>query len=240
MDARSSLEPKFSVPGEGAWTFANAEIAEAFDAHVREQLPWYDLATGIVAAVGRQFIPVGGEVVDVGASTGNIGRALAPILTARQARLTALEPVPEMAARYAGPGRLIECDARDFDFVGVDLIVCFLVLMFVPVAVRRDLIEQMIEGLNPGGALVVFDKLEPRPGDVGALSLRLTLAAKYEAGATADEIIAKELSLAGVQRPLYPAEVAGFEPIFRFGDFGGWLYPKGVPCHADDRRSLRS
>jgi tRNA (cmo5U34)-methyltransferase len=227
------------LPGAGSWTFENAEVAAAFDRHVREQLPWYDLATGIVAAVGRQFIPEAGQVVDVGASTGNIGRALAPTLIARKAELLALENAAEMAARYSGPGRLIEVDATEFDFAGSDLIVAFLVLMFVPVPKRRTFVERMIAGLRPGGALVVFDKLAPRGGEVGALSLRLTLAAKYEAGATADEIIAKELSLAGVQRPLDPAEVAGFEPIFRFGDFGGWLYPKGVGC-ADDRRSLQS
>ena len=163
------MNKPLTLPGEGRWTFENAEIAAAFDQHVREQLPWYDIATGIVAAVGRQFIPEAGLVVDVGASTGNIGRALAPTLLSRRAEFVALEPAAEMAARYAGPGRLIECDATEFDFDGADLIVCFLVLMFIPVAKRRPLIERMIDGLRPGGALVIIDKIEPRGGDVGAL-----------------------------------------------------------------------
>ena len=228
MADQSSPAARFKSPGEGAWTFENAEIAAAFDSHVREQLPWYDIATGIVSAVGRQFIPEGGTVIDIGASTGNIGRALASTLKAREAELIAVEASAEMAARYAGPGELQQVGALDFDFSDADLIVCFLVLMFIPVAKRLGLIRQMIAALRPGGALVIFDKIAPRAGEVGALSLRLTLAAKYEAGASAEDIIAKELALAGVQRPLYPAEVAGLEPIFRFGDFGGWLHPKGL------------
>ena len=45
---------------------------------------------------------------------------------------------------------------------------------------------------------------------------------------TPDEIIAKELSLAGVQRPLSEEELPGFTPVFRFGDFAGWLYEKAA------------
>ena len=41
--------------------------------------------------------------------------------------------------------------------------------------------------------------------------------------AVVEEIIAKELSLAGVQRPLREEELAGFAQLFRFGDFGGWI-----------------
>jgi tRNA (cmo5U34)-methyltransferase len=217
------MTKEFSSPPPGEWTFESPEIAEAFDAHVREQLPWYDIATGIVAAVGRAFIPEGGTVYDVGASTGNIGRTLEPTLKARQARLVALEPSQDMRARYKGPGEIKAYGAEDCDFEGADLIVCFLVLMFIPVSERASVIQKMRAALRPGGALVVFDKLAPAAGDVGSLTMRLTLTAKYEAGASAEAVIAKELSLAGVQRPLYPAELKGFSPIFRFGDFGGWI-----------------
>ncbi len=214
----------FSAPPPGAWTFEDPAIAKAFDAHVREQLPWYDLATGLVTTVGRQFIPEGGRVYDVGASTGNVGRAISDTLQTRKAELIAIEPSADMARRYSGPGRVVVTSAQNADIACADLIVCFLVLMFVPVHERAALIYKLKAALRPGGALLVFDKLAPRGGEVGALSLRLTLAAKYEAGAKPDEIIAKELSLAGVQRPLAEAELAGFEPIFRFGDFAGSLF----------------
>ena len=60
-----------------------SNVARGFDRHVREQLPWYDLATNAILHVARHYIPQDGLVYDFGASTGNIGRALAPILKER-------------------------------------------------------------------------------------------------------------------------------------------------------------
>ena len=63
------------------WTFQG--FAPEFDAHVREQLPWYGMATESVALIARHYIPAGGvKVYDLGcSSTGNVGRVLAPTLT---------------------------------------------------------------------------------------------------------------------------------------------------------------
>ena len=56
---------------------------------------------------------------------------------------------------------------------------------------------------------------------------RLTLAGKRAAGVTPDDIVEKELSLSGVQRPITEAQLAGeFYNWFRFGDFAGWLIEK--------------
>lgn len=215
-----------ALPAVGAdWTFRAPAVAAAFDAHVREQLPWYDVATGILRHVARHFVPRGGVVIDVGASTGNVGRALAPVLEARGAMLIAIDSSVEMARAYDAPGQLVVADAVDFDFAAKrpDLVVCFLSLMFVPVPDRRALIERMWAAVRPGGAVVVFDKMVPHAGYVGAIAFRLALAAKYEAGASPEEVIRKELSLAGVQRPMDEQELAGFLEIFRFGDFAGFV-----------------
>ena len=215
-----------SIPGD--WTFQNTEVAAAFDSHVREQLPWYDLATGAIAHIGRHYVPDGGTVVDIGASTGNVGRALAPTLEQRKARLIAIDNSSEMGGVYSGPGRFQVADARTFDFSSEkpDLIVAFLVLMFVPVPDRGELISRMKAALRPGGAIIVFDKMHARAGHLGSVIYRLTLAAKYEAGASPEEIIQKELSLAGVQRPMSERELPGFEPVFRFGDFAGFIFER--------------
>lgn len=219
---------KLQLPDAGAWSFKNEQVAKFFDRHVREQLPWYDIATGIVSHVARHYIPPGGTVVDLGASTGNVGRAIAPTLDQRRATLIPVDNSPDMATKYDAPGTPVIADAQTFDFAAArpDLIVAFLVLMFIPVPERADVIRRMLEAVRPGGAVLVFDKMQPRAGHVASVIYRLTLAAKYEAGALPDEIIAKELSLAGVQRPMSEAELAAFTPVFRFGDFAGWLYER--------------
>jgi tRNA (cmo5U34)-methyltransferase len=217
---------RFEVPDE--WTFKSEHVAKHFDAHVREQLPWYEMATGIVAHVARQYLPLHGRAVDVGASTGNIGRALADTIRARGVDFIPIDSAPQMEAVYLGPGELRIIDAVDFDFEDEppDLVVAFLALMFVPVAERRNLVERIKRAIRPGGAFVVFDKMEPRPGYLGVVTYRLTLAAKHEQGATAEDVIAKELSLAGLQRPMCESELDGFVEVFRFGDFTGWVYER--------------
>lgn len=223
---RKRLVSGLTIPGE--WTFRSPAVAKAFDSHVREQLPWYDLATGIVAHVARCYVPRGGVVIDVGASTGNVGRALAPMLAAREANLIAFNSSEDMAKVYAAPGQFVVADAETFDYEKrrPDLIVCFLALMFVPVARRAALVARIKAALNLGGAAIIFDKTVPQPGYVGTVAYRLTLAAKHEAGARADEIIAKELSISGFQRPLAASELDGFAEIFRFGDFAGFVHER--------------
>jgi tRNA (cmo5U34)-methyltransferase len=225
MLAKSGVK-RFSVPRE--WTFRSPGVAKHFDSHVQEQLPWYALATGIVAHVARSYVPRNGMVIDVGASTGNIGRALGPMLAARDANLIAFDSAPDMAAVYDAPGTFHVSDAVDFDFAAKrpDLIVCFLALMFVPVKERARLIQRITQAVEPGGAVIVFDKMVPRAGYAGTVAYRLTLAAKLDAGASPADVVAKELSIAGVQRPMKEEELNGFLEIFRFGDFAGFVHER--------------
>lgn len=207
------------------WTFNSEEVARGFDRHVREQLPWYDLATGIVTHVARHYVPEGGLVYDVGASTGNIGRALEEVIEKRSARFVAIDSAREMADIYSGPGAFVTADATTYAFERFDFAVVFLALMFFPVDCRRSWIESMAAKTKPGGALLVFDKCAPGQGYVSTVMSRLALSGKRSAGVPADEIIEKELSLAGVQRPIDAEKIMpdSAVEVFRFGDFAGWI-----------------
>lgn len=207
------------------WTFESTDVVNGFDQHVREQLPWYDLVTSAVTQIGRHYIGHAGLVYDIGASRGNIGRALTPVLAERGARLVAIEPSAEMCEQYDGPGRIECANAESFPFESFDFAVAMLALMFVPAAEVPDLLERLTANIRPGGALVVVERTLPPPGYMSIVTSRLTLAAKAAAGAPADQIIAKELSLAGVQRPLDPALLSHFGAVewFRFGDFAGYV-----------------
>ena len=206
------------------WTFETEEVANSFDKHVREQLPWYDLATDALKHIARHYIPQDGIVYDIGASTGNIGRALAPVIQARNAKLIAIEPSKEMCKIYNAPGEVFCSKAEDFDFDAFDLAVLFLCLMFIEPRKRIQLMNRLRLNCRPGGAIIVFDKLEPQGGYISTILYRLTLAGKKAANVSAEEIIEKELSLSGVQRPITEEQLGGsFVNWFRFGDFSGYI-----------------
>ena len=98
--------------------------------------------------------------------------------------------------------------------------------MFIPTSKRKDFILKLRNNLRPGGAIVVFDKCEPASGYVATVLWRLALAGKAAAGVDAKEILEKELSLSGVQRPISASEIDPATEIFRFGDFAGWIIEK--------------
>ena len=213
------------IPRE--WTFENTKVASGFDRHVREQLPWYDLVTGAVAHIARHYIPKNGLVYDIGASTGNIGQAIEETIVERKAKLVGIESSAEMCARYKAPGELVQIDALDYRFQPYDLAICYLVLMFLPVGKRQEFIDYLKSLIKPGGALLIVDKCEAATGYEATVFWRLTLAGKIASGVDAESVIAKELSLSGVQRPLDPA-MLGDDAVqwFRFGDFAGWIVTK--------------
>lgn len=217
-----------TMPIPERWTFKDEEVARGFDDHVREQLPWYDLATRVVAHIAEHYVPTrGGVIYDVGASTGNIGRAMAETIEARGARLIAVEESNEMADLYIGPGELVRKDACDVEYEDFDLAVLFLTLMFIPPYRRAHLIANLVSRVRPGGAIVVFDKIVPSSGYPSSILWRMTLKEKLRGGATPADVTRKELALAGVQRPLNPRELPeGAHNVFRFGDFSGWIIEK--------------
>lgn len=216
-------QPRMEIPND--WSFKNSSVAQGFERHVREQLPWYELVTGAAAHLARHYIPRGGVVYDVGASTGNIGRALADVLEKRNATLIPIEESPDMAKLYAGPGEVRVADAVSFDYQDFDVAVCFLVMMFFPPAIRKEWVGKLTARCRAGGAIIVVDKVEAHPGYLGTAISRLTLAGKLSTGTDAAEIVAKELSLPGIQRPVSPRffEAFGGVEFFRFGEFGGWV-----------------
>lgn len=209
------------------WTFDNSNIAEGFDRHVREQLPWYDLLTAAIAHIVRHYLPVNGLVYDIGSSTGNIGRAIENTVLDRNARLIAIEKSESMCSVYTGPGECINCDALDFEFEDYDVCICFLVIMFMPTFRRKIWLRNLASRIKPGGALIVADKTADHMGYLSTVMHRLTIAGKASAGIDAREIVSKELSLSGIQRPITSSMMDYIAPrpaeVFRFGEFACWV-----------------
>jgi tRNA (cmo5U34)-methyltransferase len=219
------MESKLNIPEN--WTFKNDNVCKHFDDHVRESLPWYDMVTGFVLHFARHFIPEKGLVYDIGASTGNIGSAINGVIEARNAEFHAIEQSLQMAALYKGPQKLHICDALEYDYKSYDFCVCFLVIMFFPVHVRKAFVQNLFKKIKPGGALLIVDKVESPGGYLGTALSRLTISQKLVSKIPDKQILQKELSLAGYQRPISEAILGKeFTRFFQAGEFSGWIATK--------------
>lgn len=207
------------------WTFQNQAVAREFDQHVRGQLPWYDMATRAVVHICRHYIPEhGGMVYDLGCATGNIARSLAPLLDARGTQMVSIDASQEMVDRFDGPGVVRRGRLEEMRFDPFDVGILFLTLMFVPPAARSGVLSRLRSQCRPGGAVLLVERVEPHPGYVSTVLARLTLSEKLQAGVPGEEVLRKELSLAGIQRPLAMQELPrDAREWFRFGDFVGWI-----------------
>lgn len=217
------MNDKFDIPTD--WTFKDESVANHFDRHVRETLPWYELVSGAVAHIARHYIPENGRMYDIGCSTGNISALLMDTLATRNAKCIGIDSSKEMVSIWKGWGEVTVGDATKYDYQPHDVTVLFLCLMFISIEERQKLIAQLVNTSRKGGAIIIVDKLETANGYFGTILHRLTIAGKVASGITPDEILAKELSLSGVQRPLQEQELPDtFQPFFRFGEFAGWIH----------------
>lgn len=209
------------------WTFKNADVAKNFDSHVREQLPWYDLVSQAAVHFSKHYIGKNSLIYDIGASTGNFGKLIYDELKSTQSQLIALDDSQDMLEKYTGPGELICTDATEYDYANFDLAYVFLVVMFISPSKRYAFLQKLYNKLKPGGALVIVDKTESPAGYLGSAFRRLPFKWKISTGTPFEDIIKKEMSLIGQQRPITEKILPGF-PIkfFQLGEFAGWIIEK--------------
>lgn len=205
------------------WTFEAEDVAEAFGRHVREQLPWYDLVSHAVAFIARSYAPQGGLVYDIGASTGNLERLLRPVIDERALEYVAVEKSRSMVERYEGRAALLHNDVMDLELRPFDVAICFLTLMFLRPESQLELLRKLRARVKRGGAIIVVDKFEPEGGYPAVVLSRLVLETKRLQGAAPEAILAKELSLAGVQRPLRAELLRPATEFFRYAAFAGYI-----------------
>jgi tRNA (cmo5U34)-methyltransferase len=208
------------------WTFDDDSVVDNFDKHVREQLPWYDMVSSAIAQIGNHYIPVGGVVYDIGASTGNVEKVLLDTLLCRNVQFIPVEKSSNMAAKYGGNYEVVCEDVTEFTFEPFDFAVCFLSMMFIPPHKRVELVKSMMYNLRDGGAIAIVEKTVPSGGYVSTVLSRLTLREKLNNGVSPADILAKELSLSGVQRPIDPVTLFAnykYTEFFRYGEFGGYI-----------------
>jgi tRNA (cmo5U34)-methyltransferase len=213
-----------------SWTFDTPEIANTFDAHVREQLPWYDMVTDAVVYIARNYLPEFGTVVDIGASTGNMVDKLMPLTVERWADVVAIEksiPMCKVLQKKYENSEYVtvqNVNITNSEMPEAEVYILFLTMMFIPPECRKDLIKAMRANCTKGGVIIVVDKVYDHGGYFATVLKRLTMQFKLQQGAKPEDVLNKEMSLAGVQIPIDPAILGSdAKQFFRMGEFAGWV-----------------
>jgi len=211
------------MSGTKHWTFENSETAKGFDQHVRTQLPWYDLVTRYVVGLVENYLPAGGTLYDVGASTGNVTKSCKSLITERDAVAISIERSGAMCEIWEGVGILQQADASRYEYEEFDVAVVFLTTMFMTVSQRHEFFQRLRMAGKLGSIIILVDKFCDLDGYEGTVLRRLTMKEKLNYGESPEDIIRKDLSLAGVQRPMTEDEIGEATQFFQMGEFRGYL-----------------
>lgn len=232
------------------WSFDNG-IADDFENHVRQSVPGYDLFTTYIVKLSRFYVGVGtGNVLDLGASTGEIAEYLLHYNKDNIVGLTVVENSKDMIRKLINRFQdiddtvvIVKQDLGDdyltklkSSLVGElqDFIVMSLVLQFLPIGARVNLLNYCNSCLSCGGAVVVVEKILQEDGVYQAMFDTIYQSTKYNNGLSSQQIYDKTQSLVGVMTPLTIREneemfkKCGFKvtSFFQLGCFKGWILRK--------------
>lgn len=228
---------------DGPWAFDD-EVTSVFDDMLERSIPEFDTMRGLVFELGRRFVVDGGAVVDLGCSRGG---ALAPFVATfgDRASYVGVEVSPPMldASRKrfaseldAGTVSLLDLDLRGgYPEVVASLTLAVLTLQFLPTEQRPRVVRAAYEHTEPGGALVLVEKVRGTSAGTDELMTDLYHGLKRAQGYGDEEIERKRLSLEGVLVPatagwnealLADAGFTDVECFWRCLNFAGWIAVK--------------
>jgi ubiquinone/menaquinone biosynthesis C-methylase UbiE len=208
--------------------FDFSDVAGNFNTHLTGQLPWYNqFIDGMFIEFARYFCRTGSVVYDFGASTGNIETAIGDIISDRDIDFIPVEQNISMIQNYMGDkSRVIQEDILSVELKPFSFASSILCLSFVHPSKRYEFLLNAMRVCEVGGAFVILEKFMNKEGALGTVFNRITWREKIQTNQSLEQIIGKEMSLSGVQYPLYLSEVEDMVPIWQFGDFRSFIYIK--------------
>ncbi|MEO1902345.1 MAG: carboxy-S-adenosyl-L-methionine synthase CmoA [Alcanivorax sp.] len=218
--------------------------AEVFDDMLDRSIPQYRELQRMIGELAAQFATAGSRVYDLGCSTGitltSLHRAVDP--AAELVGVDYSEAMLDKArANLAGlpAGRLRLCAGDLNDGVAIDnasVVVLNLTLQFVRPINREGLLRTLVEGLRPGGALILVEKVLGSDALLNRQWIKLYYDMKKRNGYSETEIARKREALENVLIPYRPDENlrmlsrAGLDSVdmfFKWYNFAGFIGVKG-------------
>ena len=149
------------------FTFAHRE--EGFDEHIEKSIRGYSQLMDDVISLSRYFVENETNVVDIGCSTGKMTKALIDynLDHAETASYIGLEIADgfdedlkkrKKELKWYEYVKFEKLDARTYEYKNCSLITSIFTLQFMPKYDRKELLQNIYNGLNCGGAYIFAEK----------------------------------------------------------------------------------
>jgi tRNA (cmo5U34)-methyltransferase len=225
---------------DGPWEF-DESVTSIFTNMLRRSIPQYAVMRKSVFDMGCSFVRPGTHIVDLGCSRGD---ALAPFVDRYGSKnkylgLEISKPMLKAAQERfepeidAGFVKIEQHDLREtFPDVQASVTLCILTLQFTPVHLRQRILNDVFSRTEPGGVLILVEKVLGETAQLNTLMTDLYHELKTDHGYSKEEVERKRMSLEGVLVPLTASgneqlmSAAGFNQVdcfWRWMNFAGWI-----------------
>lgn len=211
-------------------------VARVFPDMIRRSVPGYGLVIPSIAMLARRYAQDRTNIYDLGCSLGAASLAILDVLPARDCRLVAIDNSSEMIERFraiaerreahgSGDGTKLEIIEDDILVTPVEnasVVVLNFTLQFIAPGQRSDLLARIARGMQPGGILVLSEKVRFEDEEEQSLQDAWHLDFKRAQGYSELEIARKRDALERTLRPesvqthIARLEQAGFSAAYRW------------------------
>ena len=214
-------------------------VANVFDDMVVRSVPFYIEMHRMISEIARDYIQPNTSLYDLGCSTGTTFRSLNPLLD-ESVKFIGIDNSKEMLDKCRtnlesnGVSRAVELQVADLNhkitLENASVVVFCLTLQFVRPINRQRLINSIYQQLNPGGCLILIEKILAETTEFNRQFIKYYYDMKRRNDYDETEIVQKREALENVLIPYKLSEDlqmladAGFgncETFFKWYNFTG-------------------
>jgi len=225
------------------WAF-DGEVTTVFDDMLSRSIPQYEVMRQACFELACRYAKRKTAIVDLGCSRGEAMAQLADKFGVQNHFVGIEVSEPMLAAARARFKGLIDCgvveikqiDLRlEYPPVDASVTLCVLTLQFTPIEYRLRIMQDIYDGLIPGGALILVEKIIGASAEIDRHMVDVYYQLKARNGYTQEQIQRKRLSLEGVLVPVTARwneemmQMVGFRQVdcfWRWMNFAGWVAVK--------------
>lgn len=188
----------------------NREVAGVFDDMLHRSVPLYRENILYTARLASRYAKDGANIYDLGCSHGNLGMAVANEISGRRITMVAVDSSLPMIKKYqqrldefpqGNQLHLVCCGMENILIRNACVVLMNLTLQFLKRELRQGLINSIYQGLNPGGILILTEKLSHSSREVDLIYDHFYRQYKRENGYSELEISQKRDALEKVLVP---------------------------------------
>ncbi|WP_206484361.1 carboxy-S-adenosyl-L-methionine synthase CmoA [Thalassotalea sp. G2M2-11] len=226
---RSNTDVIFSNKQSKIKDFAfDAQVAEVFPDMISRSVPGYATIIDTIGQLSQHYVSEGSNVYDLGCSLGAATLAMRQAITAKQCKIIGVDNSTAMVERcqrhvnaFKGdtPVEIIEDNILNVEMNNASMAVLNFTLQFIEPDLRQTMINNVAQGLNTGGILVLSEKISSTDDVCDDLLIDLHHNFKRANGYSDLEIAQKRTALENVMRTddlpthISRLETAGFTHI---------------------------